>query len=1072
MLTSRVRILLLSLVVLSSTSNAQVSTGTILGTAKDQTGAVLPGTTISVRNVETGVSRTATSGTGGEYRFPALAAGNYEVQAELTGFQKGVRKGIVLTVGREAVVDFSLNVGDVAEQVTITGEAPLIETTTATVSGLVTPQQMRDIPLNSRSFLELVPLQTGAVFAEAADPSGVPNGFGKKLSIVGMRPGSNSFLLDGADMNNAAGVAASAAGTMAGVETVREFRVVTNAYDAEYGQHTGGVISAITKSGTNQIHGSAFEFLRNDNLDARNFFDRDPGNPLQRSNPPEFRRNQFGGTVGGPIRADRIFFFGSYEGTREGLGRTDTYNVPGERMRRGFLPLAQAACTQSGGTLQSEGCFLGVDSTIKPYLEAYPVPNTSDRADGTAQFVTAATKTTQQNLETVRIDYRLSNSDSIFGRFTNDNAELSDPGFNTILQLRSPSRYTTLEEAHIFSPALLGRTHFSFVRTYLSAFDVGQERFEFPKFSFADQPDVPGILTVTGLTGWGGSATNPKIHIQNTFQFEEGFYLTRSRHSLKFGGQVERFQFNQRSDFNSGGVFAFTRLQDFLRNAVDNASFVQPGSDNIRGWRQSTIGVYLQDDISVRQGLKLNLGLRYEFITSPREVNGKVSTIRDIAAPHVYQVTGSTTDVGDPLFLNPSLRNFAPRIGIAWSPQQDGRFSVRGGFGIFHEQLLPKTYVVSGVRMSPFYSVAQLFSRDGPVDFPNAFFTQRNTLVSSALGSKPQAEGTQWDLSQPMVMKWSLTLERGLGSTFTVSAGYSGTRGLHLLRGNLQLNSTPSEIRNGRRYILIEQPLPNPNFNRMRWALSDAVSDYHGLQLSMNKRFSHGFQFQSSYTLARSTDDASSWTGSNEFGSADLAGYRTDKMHGPSGFDVRQSSYTNFSYELPTGNLDGLAHTSLVGWSVSGVLRLNSGSPINLSATQPRLGTLTEQFVSGSTLDLIPGGDNNPARSQNPDQYFDVTQFSFPTPFFEGNLGRATLRVPGIANFDFTLMKDTPISWIGEDGSLQFRAEFFNLLNRPNFGDPATNLFDQNGVARSTAGQITTTRTASRQIQLALRLHF
>jgi hypothetical protein len=519
-------------------------------------------------------------------------------------------------------------------------------------------------------------------------------------------------------------------------------------------------------------------------------------------------------------------------------------------------------------------------------------------------------------------------------------------------------------------------------------------------------------------------------------------------------------------------VFAFARLQDFLRNTVDNASFVQPGSDNIRGWRQSTLGLYVQDDISVQPGLKVNLGLRYEVITTPSEVNGKVSTIRNIAAPHIYQVAGNTTDVGDPLFLNPSLLNFAPRVGLAYSPFASGRTSIRAGFGVFHEQLLPKTYVVSGVRMSPFYSVAQIFSRDLPIDFPNAFFTQRGALVSAALGSKPQAEGTQWDLSQPTVLKWSLNLEQGLGGSFTVSAGYSGTRGVHLLRGNLHLNRTPAEIRNGRRFILIEQPLPNANFNRMRWALSDAESDYHGLQLTGTKRFGQGLQFQVSYTLSRSTDDASSWTGSNEFGSADLTGYGTEKMHGPSGFDVRKSFYTNFVYELPSGGQGGASGMLLGGWSVSGVLRLNSGGPVNLSATQPRLGSLTMQFVSGSTLDLIPGGNSNPVHPQNPDQYFDVNQFAFPTPFFVGNLGRGTLRVPGIANFDFTLMKDAPIAWMGESGALQFRAEFFNLFNRPNFGDPAANLFDQNGVRRSTAGQITGTRTASRQIQLALRLAF
>jgi hypothetical protein len=337
--------------------SAQVTTATISGTVMDQTNAVLPGVSMKITHVETGSIRTAVTGRRGEYRLVSLPVGEYEVEASLAGFQTNLRRGIELTIGRDAVVDFTLNVGDVAERVTVTGEAPLIEISTATVGGIVDTKAMRDIPLNARSFLELVPLQTGAVLAEAGSTDQA-HGYGKKLSISGARYTSNVFLLDGAVMNDFFGSAGSAAGTLAGVETVREFRVITNAFDAEYGRHTGGVISAVTKSGTNEVHGSLFEFLRNDNLDARNFFDRDPDNPLQRSNPPEFRRNQFGGAVGGPVFRDKTFYFGSYEGLREALGETRTFNVPGLAMRQGFLGAQN----------------LGITANVRPYLESYPFP--------------------------------------------------------------------------------------------------------------------------------------------------------------------------------------------------------------------------------------------------------------------------------------------------------------------------------------------------------------------------------------------------------------------------------------------------------------------------------------------------------------------------------------------------------------------------------------------------------------------------------------------------------------------------------------------------------------------------
>jgi hypothetical protein len=1027
---------------------AQMTTGNIVGTVKDSSDAVMPGVSVRVTNLETGITRASATGTRGEYRILNLSPGRYEVQGSMEGFQTSIHRGITLSIGRDAVVNFTLLVGEVAEQVTVTGEAPLIETTTASVSGLVDPQQMRNIPLNARSFLELVPMQAGVVFAESGGRD-ISTGFGKKLSIAGTRYRENSFLLDGADINNVSRTAGSAAGTVAGVETVREFRVITNAYDAEYGRHTGGVISAVTKSGTNEFHGSLFEFMRNNILDARNFFDVEI---------PPYRRNQFGGSVGGPIRKEKTFIFGSYEGLRERLGLTLTSTVPGLGMRNGIL----------------RGAFIGVSPDVRPYLESYPVPNNPDRSDGTALYIASFTQPTDQNFGTVRVDHRFSDADSMFGRFTIDDAEQLTPlasGMNTGARAGSGSRFFTAEESHIYSPALLGRTHFSFNRTSLSLFDIGMEGYVFPKFSFSDVADVPGDITISGLTHWGGSNTLPKVHIQNMYQFKHDVFYTRGRHSLKFGGEGLRIQFNQRSDARTGGGFTFASLEDFLNDDPSSAFFQQPGSDGIRHWRQNVTGLYIQDDISLRQGLSLNMGIRYEFISVPTETDGKVANIRNFSVPHLFTVRPDQTDVGDPYFLNPSLRNFAPRIGLAWDPFQAGKTSIRAGVGMYYDQLMAYNLMQSGVRLAPFFSTTQLLRERIIIDFPNAFATQKGAIAGS--GAVPQAEGFQWNAEQPKVLKWSFDAEQQIAADTTVGMGYSGTRGLHLVRGNIRLNSTPSEIRNGRRYILITQPLPNPYWSRMRWQITDGASQYHAFRLTTNKHFRHGFQFQGAYTFSKSTDDSSTYSGSGEFSEADRTGYFGEKEWGLSSFDVRHNLNTSFFYELPWRNIPGAFGKILGGWSLSGIVRLNSGNPFNLIADQPRMGSFQYREISGpSSLDLVPEGDQNPVRPQNPDQYFDVDQFSFPTPFFLGNLGRNVTSSPGIANVDATLMKDTAISSLGENASVQFRAEFFNLFNRPNFGLPALNLFDRNGNRFSNAGEIETTRTSSRQIQLALRLVF
>ncbi|MBI4445735.1 MAG: TonB-dependent receptor [Acidobacteria bacterium] len=1043
--------LFLFTLVYSNGSLTAQGTAILSGTVKDSSGGVLPGATVKVIHLETGATRSQITDDGGRYRFPLLPVGEYEVQTELTGFQTLVRRGITLTIGQEAVVEIILSVGEMTERVEVQAEAPLIETTTSTISGLVDEKKVRDLPLNARSLIELAPLKTGIVFAQFGGTQDPTTGYARKISIAGSRQNASLFQLDGASITDRAGAPGSAAGMLMGVETVREFNVITNAYSAEYGRHTGGVFNAVTKSGTNEIHGSVFEFLRNDNLDARNFFDG--------ADPPEFKRNQFGFALGGPIIKNRTFVFGSYEGLRERLGVTQFFTVPSNDARRGLLP------DQRTGQLRS----VGIAPNVKPFLDLFPAPNSRDFGNGTAEYIRGASHDTDEDFVTIRFDHSLSNSDSLFGRYTFDDGVRRVPvNLNVTGVDDSRSQYLTLGETKIFSPQLINKFVFSFNRTNLGQADDPREGVSlssFTRFPAVGNKRQFGALSIRGLSSPGGRFFVSAYEINNYFQFKNDLYYTRGKHSLKFGVDIERRQDNRTQGvFVRAGSYSFLNVEDFLLGKPDSFLAVLSG-DAERYFRQTVYGFYVQDDVKLTSRLTVNLGLRYEPTGELTERYAKISTFRE----DWTKVTGLSpgdADLGNPFFKNPSLQNFAPRIGLAWDPWGDTRTAVRAGWGLFYDQINSKISAGGDLSVLPLVVVRGTLLANRipvPINFPDAYFTQRNLL-----SSLPDADALEYNPNQPYVMKWSLDVQREIAANTIVEIGYTGTRGVHLSMIT-HWNPPVAQVVNGRLFVPPTAPARNPGLGRLRGMLMGASSNYHAFRMEVNRRFNRSLQFQGGYTFSKSTDDLSSTNGANDFandpkGQARYLDMRLD--YALSSFDVRHNLVFNATYDLPGKKLTGVAGRLVGGWGLSAIGRFSNGHPVDLNSGA----------LAGWMRFIQDYPDRNPAVKEvsiderNPARYYDPAAFLLPVPGFIGNLGRNTFEGPGVANFDLVL---TNTFKVAEQAAIQFRGEFFNLFNRTNFGIPDRVVFDaRTGLVSPTAGRIRTTSTTSRQIQFGLKVLF
>src|SRR6266446_3894732 len=779
---------------------AQTVGASLQGTVHDPSGAVLPGAEVEIRNVETGAARPLKADESGRWREPVLVPGEYELRVSAPGFQTLLRKGIHLAVGQDAMVDLALELGRTGTEISVIADAQRINLTSGSLSGLVDEKQMRDLPLNGRSFQQLALLQPGvnAVTAGGNDPVG---GRTPKISMNGTRPEQSSFLLDGTDINNVYNkTPGSVGGVLLGVEAVLEFQVLTNSYSSEFGRSAGGVVNAVTRSGTNQLHGSLFEFLRNSHLDAKNFFD-----PATQPIPP-FKRNQFGAVVGGPIRKDHTFFFGSFESLIDRLGVTGVTSVPNLNARQGLLPTGQ----------------ITVNQAIQPFIDTlFPLPNGRDLGGGVAQYLFTRPQPTNEYFTQGRIDHQFSGVDSLFGRYTLDNGNVDRPPTTKApianTKERSRNQYVTLEYQHVFSPRLLNTLRLGFNRSDHES--VNERTLNIPA-QLTWIPGQPmGYLTISGVaTEDFGDYRLPRLDRLNNWQYADTVFLSRGAHGIKIGVESQRIQFNQNTTSQVGGLLTFTSLSNFLQGIPSQFDFALPGGvDPSRGSRQRRLALFVQDDIRLRPNLTLNFGLRYEFVSVPTEVNGKISNLRNVTDPALT--------VGNQWYANPSLKNFAPRVGLAWDPFSSGKTSIRAGFGLFDDEILPKYYFFSGSLNPPF---TQRSSVVNPA-FPNLLskFDPNHILY--------QLQTTNYNLQNPYALQFNLNIQRSLPGDWVVGAGYSGSRGVHLLRIG-DANLAPFTVVGGIKVYHPELGRLNPNFASITQRITDAQSFYNSLQWSAQKQ--------------------------------------------------------------------------------------------------------------------------------------------------------------------------------------------------------------------------------------------
>ncbi len=1042
-------------------SPAQTTTATISGTLTDSSGAAVAGARVNVRDLGTGTVRSATSDGQGRYRVGELLIGEYEVEAAETGFQTVVRKGITLTVGAEAVIDIALPVGQSQQTVTVDAQVSQVDTTTAAVGTLVERTQMEDLPLNGRNFESLMALAPGVI--TIPNTGGPFYGKSDNYSIAGSRPLGQQILIDDTNFMGFWGHAtgSGAAGSSLGLEAIAEFQTLTNTYTAQFGGN-GGVVNASSKSGTNSFHGSVYEFLRNSAMDSRSPFDSVvlPGNSV--ADVPAFRRNQYGGSIGGPIKKDKAFFFVNYEGVRAAQGTsTVVTGTPDVNAHQGYLPCnvagaAYAATCNSATNL----AFVGVAPSIAPILALFPSVPASPTGSGNLTEV--ITNVTHEDYLLARADYNLSDKDNIFARYVLDLASYRSPQpLAPFVELdKTNNNFATIEERHIVSPTLVNLAHVSFTRpTEIQTQDSPQV----PILDFAaGQPNGHVSLTGGPSLGLGGPmGLAPNYLIPTHYVEGDDIIWTHGAHSIRAGVSLERVDDNETGLGALGGTYTFPNLVGFLTAAPNLVTIPLPGYTNLtRGLRTWFFAPYVQDEWKFNRRLTFNLGLRYEWGSDPSEVNnllhnvqvvnGAVSGTGYVSTPNLYA-------------NNITNRNFAPRAGFAYDVFGDHKTSIRGGFGIFYQLLQTKDVIQAIWGSPPFVSG----TANNP-SFPNPFAGTGPAAPLPGTGIGIYSESA----STPLNMQYNLNIQRDLTKGMILTVGYTGSRGEHLL---LPRDYNTPQLINGVWGTAGPNGTTTPNVrlntNFAGFVMRDTVgnSNYNGLIASLNRRFAQRWQTQVSYTYSKSMDDGSAGQGAEAGPNAPnypSNPYNAAIDYGRSSFDRTQAARISTIYEIPGRGV------LLGGWRLTGLYTRTTGAPVTVFTGFDRSGL---GGGADARPNLVPGASPDPILG-GPTEYFNPAAFSLQPVGTLGDLGRSTLSGPGFSNLDMAFLKNTPIRKISEVFNVQFRAEIFNLTNHPNWAQPNQNVFlngaGPNGTLNPNVGRVTSIIGTSRQIQLGIRIGF
>jgi carboxypeptidase family protein/TonB-dependent receptor-like protein len=1133
-------------------AHAQVTGATVSGTITDPSGAVVANATVSTTNTATTVTREVTSDSAGLYTIPNLIPGIYDIKVTATGFSTSVQSGINLSVGQQLQLNFSLKVGQASTQVQVTEAAPQIDLTSSAVSGQVESETVRELPLNGRDWTQLATLQPGVkqienqmAFATSARGN---RGFGGEMTVSGQRSTFNNYRIDGISVNDYAMAApGNVIGLVLGVDAIQEFQVLTSGFPAEYGRATGGVVNAISRSGTNQFHGGLYEFLRNSDLDARPYFDRVTDAP----NPP-FKRNVFGASAGGPILKDRLFIFGDYEGLRQSKGLTSNSNVFSPNARLGIIagqtvPAgntgAGTPCVDAGGgpgTYPSALSTMCVDNYSQALLALFPQ---SSAVSGTnpllSTFIFSGVQTAPENFGTARADYKIGDKDSLFGTFLRDNANYSQPdAFNDVLSVSSTIRTTiALEETHTFSSNFVNAARVGFNRD--NVVNTSTPTAINPAAAVGPLAGIVGqsaarLSVGGGITDFFGGVNSGSfyLHHWNSYQYGDDAFWVHGAHTIKFGASIERMDYNEHTFQNPGGRFIFNnpatvtplnRIEQFLAGMP---SHYEAGLlnivDNPREFRQTTFGFYAQDDWKFKSNLTFNIGLRYEPTTVLKDAQGRITDLANIyatsptcgvqfSAPIPAQPGSACSGVG-PYYKNATLRNFEPRLGFAWDPFKDGKTSVRGSAGLYDVDPFAGYFLLQQNQAAPFLIFKSI---TGFSNFPvESGFTgpfqagEGGVQLANATSSNLAMSTVEGAPHRTYVDEWTLSLQRQLTSTMSLTVGYVGTHGTHLITrgddGNMSgaPGSAAPTVTTPYGYLFPCGPpvtaagctlgnapsgasaQANPALGTIRYIFWNGSSNYNALNLNLDKVFAHGFQFQVAYTYSKSQDDTSQTIAGDTFanGINSPVWWLPQAYYGPSDFDIAHTLTINALYTIPTPKAwTGAMKEALADWEVGGIFSYNSGTPTTVTNTGDPLGLNNAGADPFGPLVRLPGC--NPVNftvggpvvnylNQNcfTEPYLPTSAVAglpyacagFPNAGTAGfipaapsgqtycsnlmplNVGRNTIFGPSFSDLDFSIHKVFPITRISETFNIQFRAEFFNIFNHSQFVPPQPNSGDSN----------------------------